>query len=339
MRTLFLVLYGFILAIAFGFAGACLCFSKQPTYGTYCLFPVNDLGMPTSAVWEEKYVPGIAIRLRWLDVEPTQGVFDWSYIDQAVLLAAQHGKVISVRICPGGSDNSVKDYTPAWVYAAGAKAFTQADASTGKVRTFPTPWDPVFQALWAQFVQAFGARYDSSPYVSYIQIEGPGGPGGEWYLCRSDSDETELNAAGGLNVWITAAQAIIGFYQQAFPTTPLVITNGVVLPKSHDGMSTIVTDYLPAAGQIGDMGCGLYAASAPTDNDLSNESVYKYGPTTFSGFQFDLPQGVGYEADFATVMSAGLGCGMRFIEAYQVDVTDPLNKDTIKSANRAMKRE
>ena len=66
------------------------------------------------------YTQGVVLRTQWGRVEPHEHSnaddFYWDYLDQAVALAAAHGKKVSIQIVAGVT-------TPQWVYDAGAPAF------------------------------------------------------------------------------------------------------------------------------------------------------------------------------------------------------------------------
>jgi hypothetical protein len=66
------------------------------------------------------YTQGVVLRTQWGRVEPHEHAnaddFYWDYLDQAVALAAAHGKKVSIQIVAGVT-------TPQWVYDAGAPAF------------------------------------------------------------------------------------------------------------------------------------------------------------------------------------------------------------------------
>ncbi|MGO8863356.1 MAG: hypothetical protein ACLQRH_21730, partial [Acidimicrobiales bacterium] len=71
---------------------------------------------------------GVVLDYYWSQIEPQQGVFDWSLVtsDMAPWVAA-HKKVI-LRICTSGAASWDPPYsgdgTPAWVYADGARSLS-----------------------------------------------------------------------------------------------------------------------------------------------------------------------------------------------------------------------
>src|SRR5437879_4806814 len=57
-------------------------------------------------------VYGVSWKFRWSTLEPAEGQFDWSLVDQAVDVAARAGKKSILRVYSGLT-------TPDWVYEAG----------------------------------------------------------------------------------------------------------------------------------------------------------------------------------------------------------------------------
>ena len=45
---------------------------------------------------------GLDVAEKWPDIEPTEGVFDWSSLDSDVAQAVAHGKKIIFAIASGG---------------------------------------------------------------------------------------------------------------------------------------------------------------------------------------------------------------------------------------------
>src|SRR5579864_1749598 len=80
---------------------------KPGASGIVCLPPGNNpiRGVPTNLStnpgWTNPNVKGFMIRDFWQNVEPTEGTYNFSFLDQAVTLAHQHGKFVGLSICAG----------------------------------------------------------------------------------------------------------------------------------------------------------------------------------------------------------------------------------------------
>ncbi len=143
-------------------------------------YPITD----DSLVFSFPGMDHLYLRLAWSYLEPEEGVFDWTRIDEVVEKYVPLGYGISFRITcketgsyPGSvgqQQNGVMYATPVWVEKAGANGtITEAWG----IKSWTPVWDdPVFQAKLDNFHQQFAARYDHQSWVRYIDI----GSIGEW---------------------------------------------------------------------------------------------------------------------------------------------------------------
>jgi hypothetical protein len=179
--------------------------------------PIGDLSQIPG--WTNPYVDGFRLRECWNVIEPQEGTYNWTTIDQAVSLGSQYGKKIGVSVSAG-------IYTPQWVYDSGA---TQYDLVDGSGNAMPLPWEAVFQNKWRDFITAFGARYDANPNLAYVcptgfmQVT-------VMYFSQTTQDETNLTALAVLagydtleDAYVPAAETIIAAHTAAFPTTAVIL--------------------------------------------------------------------------------------------------------------------
>jgi glycosyl hydrolase family 42 (putative beta-galactosidase) len=211
--------------------------------------PIGDLTQIPG--WTNPYCDGIRLREAWNVIEPQEGTYNWTTIDQAMSLGNQYGKKIGVSVSAG-------IYTPQWVYDSGA---TKYDLVDGSGDAMPLPWETAFQNKWLAFVSAFGARYDGNPALAYIC------PTGfmqncVMYLVYIPQDETNLTALAVLAgyptlsaAYVPAAETIIAAYTAAFPTTAIVLNP--VAPFSVGGQGAVNTvrnfGFTMYPGQFGTM--------------------------------------------------------------------------------------
>lgn len=124
------------------------------------------------------------LRLAWAFLEPEEGKFDWSYVDEIVKKYVPMGYKISFRIScketgPAPTAvpveiNGIRYATPYWVIKAGAKGIDHPEF--GKDSWCPIYDDPVFLEKLDNFLKAFAEKYDGKPWVRYIDV----GSIGEW---------------------------------------------------------------------------------------------------------------------------------------------------------------
>ncbi len=124
------------------------------------------------------------LRLAWAYLEPEEGKYDWSYIDNVVDKFVPLGYGISFRItcketgpAPGSVPkeiDGIRYATPYWVKKAGAKGTDRPEH--GSPSWTPEWNDPVFLEKLDNFHKAFAERYDGELWVRYVDV----GSIGEW---------------------------------------------------------------------------------------------------------------------------------------------------------------
>lgn len=149
-----------------------------------------DNGIHKYLIQDEKDLTGflgmdhLYLRLAWAFLEPEEGKYDWSYIDDIVEKYVPLGYKISFRIscketgpAPGAVPfeiNGIRYATPYWVVKAGAKGIERPEF--GNASWTPDYNDPIFLEKLDNFHKAFAQKYDGKPWVRYIDV----GSIGEW---------------------------------------------------------------------------------------------------------------------------------------------------------------
>jgi hypothetical protein len=197
---------------------------------------------------ELKAFPGmdhLYLRLAWAYLEPEEGKFDWSYIDNIVEKYVPLGYGISFRISckeTGGKPNSVPEEvngvfyaTPSWVEKAGAKGVIPNQYGS---KSWTPDWDdPVFLEKLDNFHRAFAARYDGKPWVRYIDV----GSIGEW-------GEGHTNNSTRIPPSVEEVKANMDIYLKNYKKTQLVVTDDLLYyNKSEKDVKTLY-DYAVANG-------------------------------------------------------------------------------------------
>ena len=113
---------------------------------------IYQLELPLSALW------------------PQEKKYDWSLLENWLNRWTVGGKraTVCVKFVPSGQENSpwAAGCLPAWL-AARVQTVT---VNFGTPQVWPVVWDPAFQALFAEFVQAFARRYDGDDRVEWVLI-------------------------------------------------------------------------------------------------------------------------------------------------------------------------
>jgi hypothetical protein len=313
-------------------AVAAILASSNPS-GIVCLPAGNNPASPNTTLandpgWTNPNVKGFMIRDFWPNVEPTEGIYNWSFFDQAVALAAQHGKFLGLAVAAGL-------YAPPWVYADGAASIMFTE-SGGAVDTMPLPWDAVFQAKWFALVQAMGSRYAGNPSVAYICMTGPG-RNFEMYMVYSAADAARFDVMNGQALWGQAVGTIASAYAKAFPRQALIYA---IAPPTMDaqGRATVKTAVNAAMaeypGHVGACADELVPNYAPTSaSGLILEAASGTNPV---GFQMLDPM-TGLTGTLAQALTAAEGFKAHYVEVYTGDCADPAQQSTLNAADGVLK--
>ena len=105
----------------------------------------------------------------WSALEPAEGVYDWSPLDERLEKARAAGRNAVVRIRP----YSLTEDIPAWL-----REKYPEDPEFPFWRIDPNTTD--YAKCWARFVRAFAERYDGHPFISSVDMAlcGAWGEGG-----------------------------------------------------------------------------------------------------------------------------------------------------------------
>lgn len=291
----------------------------------------SEKSFSTTAL-QSPYVTGIVIRTFWSTVEPTEGNYNWQYIDSSLQAAQSYNKVATIFVASGVS-------TPTWVYDAGAQKFSMIDvnpyhATYGQTFDMPIPWDGVYLQKWAQFVKAFGARYDSHSAVHHVVLANPTPFSLEMYMPHSKEDQQHLREAGYTDDRVFRAwQQIIDAYAQAFPSKPWAISIAPVMS------GTQLTDRIVSYGLQKYGKRMLVQASWLSAHTTSQRLAWvsRYTQQTTVGFQMLWAsswnaQSNDRQGDLLTSIQKGIQAGASFLEIYEADIINPDYANDIKYA-------
>jgi hypothetical protein len=209
----------------------------------------------TSSILSNPDVDGISLRQSWDAVNPSEGVYDWSYFDAEITKAQNAGKKVLIRILDGG------DSIPAWVRAAAAAAgepnfsFYENAAQGGQLVTEPVFWAPTLLAKKAKLIAAFGARYNARSNVAIVTCQFAGARSDDWNVPHgttvdgippAGSTETSRFLAAGYTTakMVNAGNEIVNDTMVAFPSKPVALaigpTSDALDPQGQDYVAQTV---------------------------------------------------------------------------------------------------
>ena len=184
---------------------------------------------------------GASIGYTWSQLEPSEGTYNWTLIENDMTWWAAQNKQCLLRVMTGGTkknDSSVPHFgktcykaTPQWVFDAGSASVTVSGTGGANDGTiYPVYWDSTYLAKYEAFITAFAARYDGDPRVHSVMI----GLGcfGEGLIDESGGTLAQQLAYGWTAagytqaVWTTAYTTIIAAHKAAFKSTPLTVECG-----------------------------------------------------------------------------------------------------------------
>jgi hypothetical protein len=230
----------------------------------------------------------VYLRLDWYALEPADGQYNWKIVDDVIARAARTHATIAMRIMTADAHSSGYYSSPKWLFDEGCKGFeykpdgTDASQGTAKTRIEPDYADPIYLRKHGEFLKAFGARYNGSPALEFLDI-GSYGIWGEWHTPHPVS--------------VKIRRKIVDMYLQAFPNTQLVF-------MSDD---TDVMSYALAHGAglrrdgVGDPWHAARWANTPAYARVhAMGDTWKHAPVVFEWFlDYNYMQGRGWSFDAA----------------------------------------
>ena len=181
----------------------------------------------SQAALDNPDVMGISIRQGWSDLEPTEGNFDWSFLDSEVAKAAAAGKQVMLRI-------GTQSGKPAWVTTAiqnaGGLFFTFDD--DGVPTTIPVFWDPTYLAKKKAMITALGAHFTNNPTVKIVVASFANATSEDWNVPHTDADVANWFAVGyTTDKLVDAGRQIIETTMAAFPNQYVTLADRRQRPR------------------------------------------------------------------------------------------------------------
>lgn len=130
---------------------------------------------------------------QWNKLNPAKGVYDWSGLEELLDALTAHNMGYALRVFPYSPsfirDDSTPeenyDWTPKYVYEAGAKKITARYKENNANAAVPVWDDSVYLHYAKEFATALAAKYDGDPRIEYIDVRSFG-EWGEWHVSNLD---------------------------------------------------------------------------------------------------------------------------------------------------------
>jgi hypothetical protein len=312
---------------ALAWAAALLCAlpatAAQPT-GLLYFASYQQRDNPAPA--KNPHLVGALFTIYWSDVEPKEGVFDWSALDQRMAVWTKEGKKIALRIMWSSSGNwpepAAKHPTPKFVLDAGAVTTHSVSSKTD----IPLPWDPIYRRHAKRFLAEVARKFDGNPNILFVDVT-PGAETNPYRFRRINVAEPEFKqryaaaaASDGRKysheLWLATVKQGVDDAREAFRKTPLLVTLNVGSLEGPEQFQAI-GDYCVSQGcYVGQN--GLNARSYDTDSPRKT-SFQKWSPKTKFYFEMVDASG-GNTGSLMDVMKAAERIGCSYLGVYAADV-------------------
>ncbi len=167
-------------------------------------------------------ISGVALQIRWRDLEPVQGKPEWAKLDQLFAAAESSHKWVQLLIFPGF-------WSPDWAMQ-GAQTLLfpiQYGPGKGTVMKLPLPWDRVYLSRWFDFLKLLSARYGNSPAFRVAAAVGPTSVSAEFTLPNQPEEIQKWVAIGYTpHKYLDAWHQTFQVYASNFPNQYVSLSMG-----------------------------------------------------------------------------------------------------------------
>jgi hypothetical protein len=298
--------------------------SEQPTgLLFFASYPQRD----NVAATANPHVVGALHTIYWSSVEPREGQFDWSDIDQRLARWTKANKKVALRIMWSSSGNwpepAAKHPTPQWVLDKGAVAVHSNSSNTD----IPLIWDPTYRKYATRFLKEVARRFDGDPNLLFLDVT-PGAETNPYRFRRINVQEPEFKqrfaeatASDGRKysheLWLETVKQAVSDATGIFKTTKLLVTLNV---GSLDGPSQmqVIGDHCVLLGcYVGQNGLrgNNYAKDGPRASPF-----LAWGQRTKLYFEMLDATSAGTTGPLLEVMRRAEDIGCDYLGVYSADV-------------------
>ena len=276
-------------------------------------------------------VDGVSIRQNWRDLEPTEGVFSWNFLDSEVARATAAGKMVLLRI---NTQFSKPDWVTNAVAQAGGAFFTFD--KDGVPTTIPVFWDPTFLAKKKAMIAALGAHFTNNPSIKIVWTSFANANSEDWSVPHTQADIAAWQAVGYTSEkLLDAGRQIIEASMTAFPNqyvTLAVAGSGKLDPDvNYVARNAILAARAAWPGRLIVQKNSLATFNPPAPGAGTTFQVLWDSRPDVGGQMLDASfndttyrNNAGVTDEPAVILhksvNVGAGYGMKYIEIYQLDV-------------------
>jgi hypothetical protein len=294
---------------------------------------LTSAGHPCAdAVLSNPNVDGVSVRQDWADLEPSEGNFDFSFLDSEVGRVATAGKKILLRI---NTQNGKPSWVTDAVNDAGGVFFTFID-DDGVQNTIPVYWDPTFLAKKKAMIAALGAHFTNNLAIAVVWTSFANARSEDWSVPHTPSEIEAWQKVGyTTDKLLGAGKEIIDTTMMAFPhqyVTLAVAGDGTLDPDpNYAANAAVATARATWPGRLIVQKNNIAAFNPPAPGtDTVFEVIWDSRPdvagqmlwSCYNDSTYRMNNGVA--DDPATILHKSIGTGagyqMNYLEIYQIDV-------------------
>jgi hypothetical protein len=199
-------------------------------------------------------VDAVVANYEWGELEPQAGAYNFRDIDYVLSLCKRYHKGMLLQIATYGQ-SPARMQTPSWVYARGVKGirFHGGGDANGQLVTSPRIWDSQpYLENYDKLIRRLAERYSRDSTIWYI-VPGIGLIGTTVAQPSVEGGQVFEQEGWTPQLWGEHTRQVIRRYQDAFPTTPLMVmaSNILLRDRSHDHYRRELRDLLLELGQNG----------------------------------------------------------------------------------------
>ncbi len=250
---------------------------------------------PNFTVYLNPEVVGMQADFMWKDIETSEGVYNFSSLDDIINLSVSNGKKVKLIISTSGIA------VPDWVKnLPSVKIVKFIDtnhyrSSFCKEYSMPVFWDAIYMQKKEDFIKALGQKYSKNPNIVSVMVSFASAYTGDWEVPHNVGDIKDcgvsvdyikewLDAGYTTEKMFNAGKQTMDAWAEAFPKQAAILSIGATNQKL-DGtamnLAKMVSDYgylkYPKRFYIQSSGLSL---KTPFADDLAiknaNENQYWY---------------------------------------------------------------
>jgi len=180
--------------------------SPREPRGIYAVVLAFDHHPYTDTI-DNPAISGLFLYYDWATLEPKEGQFDFSLLEEAFKISDSKHKTIQLGLLPGfSSPGWLLDELPScdgWLGSGGrtgpappqcGKAtfgYPEGVARKGELHELPLPWNPVYKRSWHAFLLEFAKRFGQREAFVSIAVAGPTSQSEEITMPHNGPGETE----------------------------------------------------------------------------------------------------------------------------------------------------